>query len=234
MQLRHGLVSLVAGSLLSAGAGCNATPLPEMVENLNSTLAIDPFAVKPGDRISVQFPNNPEFNQIARVRPDGTVSLQFIDRLEVEGLTLEDVETRVIEAYTETLKVPELTVDIPDLTRRNVLVIGEIRSPGPVSFSERDLSLVEALALSGGPDWQDGRLGKIVLFRWFTAEQKRRAFLLDASLEYWGNEEQIWLQPDDIIYIPPKPVVVLGNWIDQYIRRLLPIPYVIPGRVIGY
>lgn len=225
------LAATAVALALVALSGC-ATPLPKMVERLNSTLTADPFAVRPGDRVAVQFPNNPEWNHVARVRPDGTASFQFVGRIELEGLTLDEVEERVVEAYEQTLAVPDLTVDIPDLTRRNVLVIGQIRSPGPVNFSDRELSLVEALALSGGPDWRDGRLTQTVLLRWFPDEKKRRAFILDASLRFWGNEEQIWLQPDDIIFIPPKRVVILGNWIDQYIRRLLPVPYVIPGRLL--
>lgn len=222
-------VPLAGGLLLVLLAGC-ATPLPEMVDKLNSTLSANPFAVKAGDRVSVQFPNNPEWNHVARIRPDGTASFQFIGRIELEGLTLEEVEDKVVEAYEATLAVPDLNVDIPDLTRRNVLVLGQIRSPGPVNFSDRELSLVEALALSGGPDWRDGRLSKTVLLRWFPEEKKRRAFHVNAALKYWGTEEQIWLQPDDIIFIPPKPVVVLANIIEQYIRRLLPVPYIIPSR----
>lgn len=213
-------------------AGCTATPLPEMVDQLNSTLVADPFAVRPGDRISVQFPAAVQDNQIVRVRPDGTAWFQYIGRLEVAGLTLEEVEEKVLEAYSETLTVPEVVVDIPDLTRRQVLIIGEIRSPGPVAFDERELSLVEALARSGGPNWRDGDLGRTVLLRWFPDEKKRRAFLLDARLEHWGTEEQLWLQPDDIIYIPPKHIVVVGNIVDQYVRRILPFPYLIPTRLI--
>lgn len=223
---------LAAGLLLSVALGACATPMTKLVDKLNSTLAPDPFAVKAGDRISVQFPNNPEWNHVARVRPDGTASFQFIGRLEVEGLSLGEVEEKVVAAFEKTLKVPDLIVDIPDLTRRNVSVIGQIRSPGPVAFNERELSLVDALAQSGGPDWRDGALNRTLLLRWFPEEKKRRAFKLNASLKYWGNAEQIWLQPDDIIYIPPKRVVVLGNWIDQYVRRLIPIPYVIPNRLI--
>ena len=114
----------------------------------------------------------------------------------------------------------------------NVLVIGEIRSPGPVAFNERELSLVDALAESGGPNWRDGALNRMLLLRWFPETKERRAFKIDANLEHWGHPEQIWLQPDDILYIPPKYVVVLGIWIDQYIKRLLPVPYLIPSRLL--
>ncbi len=230
MSLRSLLPALAAGLL---GACATATPLPDMVEPLNATLTLDPFTIQAGDRIAVQFTGNPQWNEVVRVRPDGTASFPLVGRLAVEGLTIDEVETSVLEAYQKTLREASgVTVDVPDLARRSVLVLGEVPAPGPVAFRERELSLVEALAQSGGPDWRQGRLGKTVLLRWFPKEKKRVAFQVDASLEYWGTAEQIWLQPDDIVFVPPKPVVVIGNWIDLHIRRLLPVPYLVPARIL--
>ncbi len=48
---------------------------------------------------------------------------------------------------------------------------------------------------------------------------------IDASVDEWDAEESILLQAHDVIFVPAKPVVHVNDWIDRYIRRNLPVPY---------
>ena len=50
------------------------------------------------------------------------------------------------------------------------------------------------------------------------------AWKIDCSIEQWSSTKAIWLQPGDIIFIPNKTVDKVNIWIDQYIRRMIPLP----------
>lgn len=133
-----------------------------------------------------------------------------------------------INATLEPLEV----VDTPptgagtDLTPRSVHVLGEVVEPGQIPIEAgRRLTIIEAIARAGGHKPQTAHTSSLVLVRWDRLKQQQLAWKIDARPKYWSDAKTVFLQPYDIVYIPNMPIDDLGFWVDNYIRRLIPIPF---------
>jgi protein involved in polysaccharide export with SLBB domain len=56
--------------------------------------------------VEIKFFNNPEYNEVVTVRPDGRISLQQIGDLEVVGVSPSELQSLVHQVYGEILKQP--------------------------------------------------------------------------------------------------------------------------------
>ncbi len=135
------------------------------------------------------------------------------------------LDVKLTEQYSDLLTQPELTVLMTQSAPRNVVVMGEVAAGGTLPIQGERLSLVEALGASGGFIRDTAKLDHTMLVRWIPKENRIRSWKIDASEEHWGAEESILLQPHDVIFVPALPVVHVNDWIDRYIRRMIPVPY---------
>ena len=89
------------------------------------------------------------------------------------------------------------------------------------------MTFPEALARAGGPKKESAALASTMLIRWSAGTGKQLAWKLDARPEQWTGQTPLYLQPYDVIYIPNTPVDEVAIWVDNYIRRMIPFPYLI-------
>jgi protein involved in polysaccharide export with SLBB domain len=225
-----------ASAVLLAGHACStvATPMPDLAEEINSTLRLDPFVVREGDVLEVRFLKKSEWNFSTRVRQDGRGSFTGLDELEVAGKTLREVDEMLTGLYARLPEKPEVTVDYATISEdtavnpRGVMVIGEVVTPGSIVLRGERISLVEAIARAGGFDKRTANLGNTLLVRWLPDQNRRVAWRLDASVEHWGAPVPVLLQPNDIVFVPNTSIDDVNIWVDQYIRLMIPIGLAIP------
>ena len=43
----------------------------------------------------------------------------------------------------------------------------------------------------------------------------------------WTGSVPLYLQPYDVVFIPNTPIDAVAIWVDNHIRRMIPVPYVI-------
>jgi polysaccharide export outer membrane protein len=77
-------------------------------------LQMERFEISVDHTVSVKFPNNPEFNEEQRVRPDGSISLPYVGEYYVVGKTVGEIQDELTEQYSQELRDPELYVVIPE------------------------------------------------------------------------------------------------------------------------
>jgi polysaccharide export outer membrane protein len=74
--------------------------------------------------------------------------------LKVSGLTVDEIEATVAKRYidTEIFVHPEVVVSVTDFSPRDVVLLGQVGTPGKVSFPAEatSMSIVEAVASAGG------------------------------------------------------------------------------------
>lgn len=75
----------------------------EIVE-LNAKTDNSSYVLKAGDRIFVKFFFSSSLNDEVVVRPDGKISLQLIDEVQAAGLTTEELDAVLTEAYAKAFK----------------------------------------------------------------------------------------------------------------------------------
>ena len=100
----------------------------------------------PGDVIRLNIWREPDLNGEFLVHEDGTAVLPKIGPLHVTAFTPSELKTHVIEEFSKTLRNPSIEV----VVLRRILITGQVANEG-VYPVDPTMTLVEALALAGGP-----------------------------------------------------------------------------------
>jgi len=228
--LLHFPVALLAcaGALFSV-AGCSAhgRPLAEITPEINATLDGGPSRITPGDTLIARFPDKTDWEQSVKVRPDGQASFLAVGEFQVGGLTMPEAETKLRQAYTAVFPQLQMSLGTAELAPRNIYVFGEVREPGAFPI-DRQVSLIEAIGLAGGPIKQTALLENTLLVRWVSQERRQRTWNIDAGVESWNAPNPLLLQPYDVVFVPNTAIDDVNIWVDQYLRLMIPFPYLIP------
>lgn len=109
----------------------------------------DAYLIGPGDLLSVRVVNHDEMSARVRVRPDGQVSLPFLNDVQVAG----QPPPALAQALTERLRPfaanPVVTVTVEEPRPFTVSVLGEVPRPGVYTL-EPGAGVLQALASAGG------------------------------------------------------------------------------------
>jgi protein involved in polysaccharide export with SLBB domain len=219
---------LAATALLLAA--CATTPagrnLMEITPEINATREPETVVLAVGDQLDVRFAYAPTWNQEVEIAPDGSAAFLGVGRLIAAGLSPGALNQSLSQAYARLFENPELSVSVKALGARNVYVMGDVNKPGEVVLGpDRRLTLVEALARAGGPIKETAFLSHTLLIRWSASKGEQLAWKIDARPENWIGAVPLYLQPYDVVYVPNSPVDEVAIWVDNYIRRMIPFPY---------
>ncbi|NEO25531.1 MAG: sugar ABC transporter substrate-binding protein [Kamptonema sp. SIO4C4] len=114
-----------------------------------------PYTLGPGDNISIEIFQIPQYSGEQEVLIDGTLNLSRVGQLSVAGMTIPEVETAIATAYENAriLRNPSVTVRL--LTPRPVRIgiAGEVNRPGSYILERQGTqfpTLTQALQTAGG------------------------------------------------------------------------------------
>lgn len=114
-------------------------PLRGSPEPLSSPGQRDPYVLGAGDQIQIDVFNVEEFSGDYTVLVDGSLGLPFVGLVDVQGLTLQEVDDLLTRQYASLLtRPPQLTVTLLRPRPVRVVVAGEVRRPGAYSISFED------------------------------------------------------------------------------------------------
>lgn len=218
--LRLFLVTLPIGLAACAGPTLKqGTPL----SSLPQATAQQEYLIQPGDNLDIRFFYNPELNEQQQVRPDGRISLQLVGEQAVAGHTPHDVETMLRSRYATELKQPEIAVIVRGFGGQRAYVDGEVGHPGMVDLTG-GITALQALAQSGGAK-NTADLDDVILIRRVNGKPVAVALNLKAAIEGSDFGQDIPLRPYDVVYVPRTAIANLNQFIDQYFRQNVPIPF---------
>jgi polysaccharide export outer membrane protein len=154
-----------AGSGLGPLAGL-AIWLALILAMVPPALAQDPYRLQAGDVVEITVIEDPNLNRRVLVGPDGRISLPLAGSVVAAGRTLAEVQSSVqsglagnfvrpptVSASLVALGPPPLPeLDEEELELFSVYVLGEVNRPGRYDYeSDEPISVLQALALAGGP-----------------------------------------------------------------------------------
>jgi polysaccharide biosynthesis/export protein len=218
-------LSLLAVSGLAAAQTSIAARQAPPEATAPSAGSADPeYRISLGDQLDIKFFYNPELNEQVIVRPDGRISLQLIPEIVVNGLTPAALTRQLTEAYAKDLKQPEVTVIVRSFGSQRVYVDGEVGKPGMVPILGL-MTALQAIAEAGGMK-ETARDYQVIVIR-RGALNKPMAFPLDLKKAREGKDlsQDVTLAPFDIIYVPRSRITNINTWVDQYIRKNIPLPF---------
>jgi polysaccharide export outer membrane protein len=174
------------------------------------------YRLTSGDVISVRFFFNPELNDEMQIRPDGNVSLQLIGEVSLAGRTVAEVAQELERRYKSEVRSPRVTVQVRSYAGQKVFVTGEVLRPGVVSLIG-GLDLMSAVAEAGGVR-QTGKSRSLILVR-----RGPDGTLLSRKMSLnVPTQVSERLQPFDMIIVPPRAIVRVDRFVDEYIRQVVP------------
>jgi polysaccharide export outer membrane protein len=103
--------------------------------------------IHPGDQLSVQvFGEQP---QNLTVLPDGSVDYPLIGRVNLAGLTVTAANKVLAQKLSKYVRNPMVTIVVTQQGQPNVLVLGDVKTPGKYQVRP-DARLTDAIAAAGG------------------------------------------------------------------------------------
>ncbi|MGB3560691.1 MAG: SLBB domain-containing protein, partial [Geitlerinemataceae cyanobacterium] len=185
-----------------------SVPSPSGFDNSSSlkqaSLRSTSYRLGPGDRIRIDVFNVPQYSGEYLVLTDGTIDLQVIGTVRIEGLTLDQAKALLSQQYAPFLQQPLVTVNLITPRPLQIGVSGEVKRPGSYTMSAQDGSLfpqlTQAVQLAGGIT-QTADISRVRIDRAATGES---AILDLRALTESGNLTQDPVLFDgDSIFIPP-------------------------------
>jgi polysaccharide export outer membrane protein len=189
-----------------------------------SSVPVQEYRISVGDQLDIKFFYNPELNEQVIVRPDGRISLQLIPEVVAADLTPAALTRQLTEQYSKDLKQPQLTVIVRGFGSQLVFVDGEVGKPGMVPILAA-MTALQAISQAGGMK-ETARETEVMIIR-RGAPGKPLAFRVDLKKARNGSDlaQDISLAPFDIVFVPRSSVANVNLWLDQYIRKNIPIPF---------
>ena len=112
---------------------------------LTSGSIAKPYILAPGDILEVQILNKPELNTKQEIGPNGKVSLPFMDRVTVEGMSLTEFELFAKAELGKYINKPDVVVY---LTPRSIYVVQHYLKTDTWEYKQAK-SIDEAKAYAG-------------------------------------------------------------------------------------
>ena len=197
------------------------TPIAEFEKTALSAPQRD-YLIGIGDILDIKFTYNPELNKLnVPVRPDGKISLQLANDIQVAGLTVNQLRSVLVEKYASEINKPEIAVIVRGFERNKVFVDGEVLFPGLVEI-KGPTRLVHAISLARGFR-ESARLSNIIIIR-KDAEGKSMSTNIDYRKIIDGSDltQDITLLPYDIVYVPKSNIANVNKFVSEYINTVIP------------
>ncbi len=199
---------------------CASTPHLETSAVLPFPPADQQIRLGPGDTLNIRFRYWPELDETQTVRPDGKITLQIVDDVAVTGMTPAELDQKLTELYSQSLKDPEITVIVRSYVSQRVYVGGEVRTPG-LQPIQGDLDLLSAIIAAGGFINMSADKENVIVFRHVDTKRYAASINLQELMEL-PEADRILLAPNDIVYVGRLGIDEANQWVDQYIQRLIP------------
>ncbi|WP_054109656.1 polysaccharide biosynthesis/export family protein [Novosphingobium sp. AAP83] len=152
-------------------------PKPERVD---LTAVTAEYYVGPFDRLSIDVFGIPVLSQReVQVDSGGRISFPLIGVLDINGLTLAQVEAAIMRGLGEShVRNPQVTVNLKETISRVITVEGQVRKPGLYPAIGR-MTLMSAIAKAEGTD-EFSKLDDVVIFRTVAGQRYAALYDLDA------------------------------------------------------
>ena len=215
------LLTLTGSALLFF---CPGLPLSGQTELQRRPPPAVEYVLGSGDQIALHVTDLDEVpDKPLVIDPSGFVDLPLAGRVQADGLTLAEFKASLVKKFSTYIDSPDISVNLISSSSEPISVIGEVNAPG-VHQIAGNRRLLEVISLSGGLKADAGP--SVIVTReprygGFNSSHARLdpatgysivTFSLDDLMASRAPEENILLQPDDVVSIPKAELVyVVGD-----------------------
>lgn len=136
---------------------------------------------------------------------DGTIEINALGRVKAAGLTTIELKYAIEELIKETITDILVSVKLSGIP---YTIFGEVNQVGPNLIRQYEVTLLQAIAEAGDLSLNADR-AHVKLLRQYP--DGARIHEIDVTGRSFLESEYYFLQPDDIIYVPPLKIRELGT-----------------------
>jgi polysaccharide biosynthesis/export protein len=188
---------MLSGNCALAAQAPDAVAKPAAVQ---TTAAVEEYKIGPQDVLRIDVWKEAELTRTVPVRPDGKISLPLLNDVQAAGLTPAQLSNVISEGLKKFINSPQVTVTVNEINSRRVYVTGEVAHAGAFPLLP-NMTVLQALSSSGGFT-QFAKTKAIYVLRLEDGKQVKHPFNYKEVLAGRKQEENIALQPGDVIVVP--------------------------------
>lgn len=212
---------LLSVTLICGCSSSTATGNTNLTQSYN--YAAKEYRLQPGDTLDIKLFYNPELNETLTVRPDGRITLQLVNDVVAAGRTPAELTAVLTKAYSNELANPKVAVIVRTSTADKVFVDGEVNRAGMVTLTG-PTTVLQSISQAGGMKDSAKSDQVLVLRRGDDSKVTVLQLNLESAIAGTDVAQDIVLRPNDIVYVPKSAIANVNTWIDQYIRKNVPLP----------
>ena len=174
------------------------------------------FRLGPGDQVAIELIGEAGSFNSTFVTPDGMLYFHLAPGVDVWGLTVPEAEAAVAEELSEFFRNPQVVITLERVVSRKVSVLGRLGTPGVYPL-ERPTTILEAISMAGGlfTSRFTGTTEELADLHHSFILRNGQPLPIDFQELVRGGDtlQNIYLQPDDYIYIPSslsQEVYIMG------------------------
>jgi polysaccharide export outer membrane protein len=187
-----GLAVVAALACADVGKYVWADTLPEAPAKAETE-----YRLAPGDMIFVRVFNQDPLSGRTRIRPDGQVTVPFVNDVPAAGRTTQELAKRLEVLLRDFIKSPVVTVLLEELGPAQLSVLGEVARPGVYPL-DRSQGVLRALAAAGGLT-EFAHKDRIFVLR--AGAPGRIRFTLEGLSTPGSRSARFRLQTDDVVLV---------------------------------
>ena len=179
------------------------------VSLLSQEQYVSEYRIGPKDLLEISVIGFTDLNKRYRVSEDGKINLPYLGELNIQELTLPELEKKLATALVEGkyLQDPQVSVVILEYQSRRVFLLGAVSRPGPYELLGR-LTLLRLISQAGGLSQGAGK--EIVVMRQLPNGDKTSLRISIDDLFLKGDSSlDIPLMPDDIVSVPVDEAITI-------------------------
>jgi polysaccharide export outer membrane protein len=193
--VRLGLVCALFGAVL--GCRTHQPPPPEF----EAAPKEGEYIIGTADRLRIDVWQNDKLTLAeVPVRPDGKITVPLIDDVQAAGLTPDELKASIAEKLSEYIQNPTVTVVVLAPLSKRAYVLGEVRTPGPISLGA-EMSVLDALTAAGGFT-PFAKKSSVRVLRRIDGKELDYTFDYDAFVAGRAPGTNVLLHPGDTVLVP--------------------------------
>jgi polysaccharide export outer membrane protein len=168
------------------------------------------YVLRPGDHVAVTVFGEQSLSETETLLPDGTIAYPLLGRLHLAGETVTAATAQMTHALRAYVRDPIVTIAVTEPAPDEVLVLGDVKTPGKYSLPST-AHIADAIAAAGGLDDVNGDypVARVSINNGPPESVSLQGLLRDGDVS-----NNISLGSSAIVYVPgatPMQVQVIGS-----------------------
>jgi len=216
-------LSVALLALCLPGCAAKTTDMLHFLREHEHEVSAIEYRVGIPDTIGISAPRILEIDgEVQRVQPAGKINLRLLGEVKVVGMTAKEIGAKLEVLLSRYYVDPKVSVRVVDYASKKYYVHGQAGRTGPRPHTGRD-TLLDAVFTSGVNflSWTS----QVTVTRPSHGETPVRTMRVnvDKMVRSGDWRQNVLLEPNDIVYIPPTPLAWVGLRVQELMFPVAPV-----------